>query len=45
MELEAVCRYNLPIVTVILNNSGVYRGDTSASGDPAPTALRARTSS
>ncbi|MDT5187046.1 MAG: oxalyl-CoA decarboxylase, partial [Mycobacterium sp.] len=27
MELEAVCRYNLPIVTVVLNNSGVYRGD------------------
>ena len=27
MELEAICRYNLPIVTVILNNSGVYRGD------------------
>jgi len=28
---------------VILNNSGVYRGDdTSASDDPAPTALRAR---
>src|SRR5207244_7010630 len=43
MELEAVCRYNLPIVTVILNNSGVYRGDdSSASGDPAPTALKAR---
>jgi oxalyl-CoA decarboxylase len=43
MELEAVCRYNLPIVTVILNNSGVYRGDdVSGSGDPAPTALRAR---
>ncbi len=43
MELEAVCRYNLPIVTVILNNSGVYRGDDiSASADPAPTALRAR---
>jgi oxalyl-CoA decarboxylase len=43
MELEAVCRYNLPIVTVILNNSGVYRGDdASANGDPAPTALRAR---
>jgi oxalyl-CoA decarboxylase len=43
MELEAVCRYNLPIVTVILNNSGVYRGDdVSASTDPAPTALRAR---
>ncbi|MBS1695969.1 MAG: oxalyl-CoA decarboxylase [Actinobacteria bacterium] len=43
MELEAVCRYNLPIVTVILNNSGVYRGDdASPNGDPAPTALRAR---
>src|ERR1700687_3301872 len=43
MELETVCRYNLPIVTVILKHSGVYRGDDiSASGDPAPTALRAR---
>jgi oxalyl-CoA decarboxylase len=43
MELEAVCRYNLPIVTVILNNSGVYRGDDpSTTSDPAPTALRAR---
>ena len=30
MELEAVCRYNLPIVTVILNNSGVYRGDDAS---------------
>jgi oxalyl-CoA decarboxylase len=43
MELEAVCRYNLPIVTVILNNSGVYRGDdVSTTDDPAPTALQAR---
>jgi oxalyl-CoA decarboxylase len=43
MELETICRYNLPIVTVILNNSGVYRGDdNSGSADPAPTALRAR---
>ncbi|KAA0077161.1 oxalyl-CoA decarboxylase [Mycolicibacterium sp. P9-64] len=43
MELEAICRYDLPIVTVILNNSGVYRGDDpSTSSDPAPTALRAR---
>ncbi|MEV6738883.1 oxalyl-CoA decarboxylase [Streptomyces sp. NPDC051104] len=43
MEIETVCRYNLPIVTVVLNNSGVYRGDDpSASDDPAPTALKAR---
>ncbi|MFB6961542.1 oxalyl-CoA decarboxylase [Streptomyces sp. NPDC056309] len=43
MEIEAVCRYNLPIVTVVLNNSGVYRGDeASTSPDPAPTALKAR---
>lgn len=43
IELETICRYNLPIVTVILNNSGVYRGDdVSGSADPAPTALQAR---
>jgi oxalyl-CoA decarboxylase len=42
MELETICRYKLPIVTVILNNGGVYRGDeTSGSDDPAPTALAA----
>ncbi|MGI5521755.1 oxalyl-CoA decarboxylase [Micromonospora sp. CA-259024] len=43
MELETICRYNLPVVTVVLNNGGVYRGDgASASADPAPTVLRAR---
>ncbi|MFJ5262621.1 oxalyl-CoA decarboxylase [Streptomyces sp. NPDC088387] len=44
MEIEAVCRYNLPIVTVVLNNSGVYRGDEPSghAADPAPTALKAR---
>ena len=43
MEIETICRYNLPIVTIILNNGGVYRGDdVSASADPAPTALQAR---
>jgi oxalyl-CoA decarboxylase len=43
MELETICRYNLPVTTVILNNGGVYKGDESSpNADPAPTSLRAR---
>jgi oxalyl-CoA decarboxylase len=43
MEVETICRYNLPVTVVILNNGGVYRGDeVSAAADPAPTALSAR---
>jgi oxalyl-CoA decarboxylase len=43
MELETITRYRLPVTTVVLNNSGVYRGDDpSASEDPAPTFLSAR---
>jgi oxalyl-CoA decarboxylase len=43
MELETISRYRLPVTTVVLNNSGVYRGDDpSANGDPAPTYLSAR---
>ena len=26
MELETICRYQLPVVTVIFNNNGVYKG-------------------
>jgi oxalyl-CoA decarboxylase len=42
MEVETICRYRLPIVIVVLNNGGIYRGDeTNRSGaaDPAPTIL------
>ena len=27
METETICRYNLPVCIVIMNNNGVYRGD------------------
>ena len=40
MELETICRYNLPITTVVFNNNGVYRGtDVNPTGgaDVAPT--------
>jgi oxalyl-CoA decarboxylase len=36
MEIETICRYNLPVVTVILNNSGIYRGDAKGCA-PSPT--------
>ncbi|MET9479224.1 oxalyl-CoA decarboxylase [Streptomyces sp. NPDC006638] len=41
MELETICRYQLPIVTVIMNNGGVYRGDdvNPLETDPSPTTL------
>src|ERR1700674_3181079 len=39
MEVETICRYNLPVCVVILNNNGVYRGDevnTTGGRDPSP---------
>ena len=40
MEVETICRYDLPVCIVVLNNNGVYRGtDKNLSGgaDVAPT--------
>ncbi|MGN6287619.1 MAG: oxalyl-CoA decarboxylase [Afipia sp.] len=39
MEVETICRYNLPVCVVIFNNNGIYRGtDVNANGaDPATT--------
>ena len=35
MEIETICRYNLPICVVIFNNGGIYRGtDVNPSGGP-----------
>lgn len=35
MEVETICRYNLPVCVVIFNNNGIYRGtDTNPSGGP-----------
>ena len=40
MEVETICRYNLPVCIVVMNNNGVYRGtDVNPTGgvDVAPT--------
>src|SRR6202522_1170088 len=39
MEIETICRYQLPVCIVIFNNDGIYRGtDVNKTGsDPAPT--------
>jgi oxalyl-CoA decarboxylase len=39
MEVETICRYNLPVCIVIFNNDGIYRGTdvNKAGADPAPT--------
>jgi oxalyl-CoA decarboxylase len=40
MEVETICRYNLPVCVVVFNNGGIYRGtDVNKGGgsDPATT--------
>jgi oxalyl-CoA decarboxylase len=39
MEVETICRYDLPVCIVVMNNNGVYKGtDVDPNGrDPAPT--------
>ncbi|MDR3465603.1 MAG: oxalyl-CoA decarboxylase [Xanthobacteraceae bacterium] len=39
MEVETICRYNLPVCIVIFNNNGIYRGTdvNPAGGDVATT--------
>lgn len=40
MEIETICRYNLPVCVVVFNNNGIYRGDGQNWGggeDPATT--------
>ena len=39
MEVETICRYNLPVCVVIMNNNGVYRGsevNPTGGRDPSP---------
>ena len=40
MEIETICRYNLPVCVVVFNNNGIYKGvDVNPTGgaDVAPT--------
>ncbi len=39
MEVETICRYNLPVCVVVFNNNGVYKGTdvNPLGGDVAPT--------
>ena len=40
MEVETVCRYNLPVCVVVFNNSGIYRGEeANPTGGPDPAPL------
>jgi oxalyl-CoA decarboxylase len=40
MEVETICRYNLPVCVIVFNNNGVYKGTDKNQGggtDMAPT--------
>ncbi len=39
MEVETICRYNLPVCVIVFNNNGVYKGtdQNPRGGDVAPT--------
>ncbi len=39
MEVETICRYNLPVCVVVFNNNGVYKGTdvNPRGGDMSPT--------
>jgi oxalyl-CoA decarboxylase len=39
MEVETICRYNLPVCVVVFNNNGIYKGTDAnpRGGDVAPT--------
>jgi oxalyl-CoA decarboxylase len=39
MEIETICRYQLPVCVVVFNNDGIYRGTdvNKAGSDPATT--------
>jgi oxalyl-CoA decarboxylase len=38
MEIETICRYNLPVCVVVFNNGGIYRGTGVNPGDGADVA-------
>ncbi len=44
MEVETACRFKLPIVFMVFNNGGIYKGDfenIGTDGDPSPLTLDA----
>ena len=45
MDFSTICRFNLPVTVVILNNGGIYNGigvNMSGDGAPAPTTLNVK---